>query len=330
MWRDIKRIIQQGQRFVLTTHVNPDGDGIGSACALIELLMQMGKKVKFVCDCPIPEKFAFLDFHKCYSSYESAQELLPFDVLIVLDTYKEDRIGKVAELLQIPGITAVCIDHHLVKDVFTSHAVIDPHACSVGAMIYTLYKESGYELNLQAAMGIYTSVISDTGRFSYASTSRKAHKLADECLKVGVDPSDMFAKLFQQIPLDYIKIFSKTLQKMEFYFSDRILIQSISLNDYCDSKIDISHLQDLDFIHEFNKSIKGIECAVVLFELPGENVRISLRSNANLDIVQPIKKLGGGGHPNAAGALIRGKLEDVKRNIVSLLEESLMAKDTLP
>lgn len=327
MWREIKRLIQQGERFAITTHINPDGDGIGSAVALAELLLLQGKKVHFVCDSPIPEKFHFLDFHQLYRPYHSSEEFLPLDVLIVLDTYKEERIGRVAELISQPGVTSVCIDHHPTEKAFTPYAVIDPTACSVGSMVYTLFKESGYDLNYNAAMGIYTSVISDTGRFSYASTSRKAHKLADECIRVGVDPSQMYARLFQQVPLDQIRIFANALQRMEFHLNNKIVLQQIRLSDYyhLTSQYDLSLIQDFDYIHEFNKTIKGIECAIILWELPEEAVRVSLRSNSGLDIVEPMRKLGGGGHPNAAGALVQGSFEFAKKIVLDLLNESLVS-----
>lgn len=326
MWREAKRVIQHGRRFLLTTHLNPDGDGIGSAVALMELLLHQGKHSVFISDSPLPPKYAFLDFHGKFQSYlPEEDDLSSFDTLIVLDTSRKERIGRVADLTERSGLTTLWIDHHPTQETPSPHKIIDASACSVGSMIYSLFKECGYELNLHAAMGIYTSVISDTGRFSYGSTTRKAHKLADECLKVGINPSEMYARLFQQVPLEQITIFQRALKRMEFHCQNKIVLQQVRFGDYSDfcSEGDLSLIQDFDAIHEFNKSIRGIQCAVILWELPDQSVRISLRSNSNLDIVAPMRKLGGGGHPNAAGALLNLPFEESKEKVLNLLRDLL-------
>lgn len=292
---------------------------MGSACALIELLRLMGKQVRFVVDSPIAEKFQFLDFHQSFKSYSNQLNFDEIQVLIVLDTHRLERIGRLATLLEKPGIAAICIDHHLPTSTFTLNTVIDARACATGAMIYTLYKEIGYPLSLEAATGIYTSIISDTGRFSYASTTRKAHKLADECIKFGVDPQLMHQRLYQQIPLDAISLFISALSSSELFFDKQTLVQSIKRSDYDHLKID---LHDADYLHEFNKSLKGIKCTILLRELANGRVRISLRSASNdISVEPPMKALGGGGHSKAAGATIHAPLEEAKRKVLDLLKE---------
>jgi phosphoesterase RecJ-like protein len=325
MWRNIKKIIRCHNRFILTTHVNPDGDGIGAACALTELLLQMGKKVRFVCDTPIPRKFGFLDYHSTYEVYDPKADYSNTEVLIVLDTHKKERIGRASELIDIPGISTICIDHHEIADSFTPHLANDPKACSVGAMVYTLFKESGYALNIRAASGIYASILCDTGRFSYSSTSRKAHKIADECIRLGVDPDTMYSRLFQHISLAETKIFATALQGMETYLDKRVAVQQIRRAD-CEriggEVEDIEHI-DLEYIHDFNSLIEEIECFVLLREVAGDLVRVSLRSKTSLDISPVVRRLGGGGHANAAGVTWNGSLEEIKSRILELLGELL-------
>jgi len=328
MWREIKKIIHQHHNFLLTTHVNPDGDGVGAATALTELLVLMGKNVRFVCDGKIPSKFSFLDYHKVQEVYDPSNDYQNIEVIIVLDTHKKERIGRIADLFQIPNVIKICIDHHEAIDTFADYSAINPSACSAGAMIYTLYKECGYELDFQAASGIYTSVICDTGRFSYSSTDRKAHKIADECMKLGVDPDLMYSRLFQHVSIPQIRILVNALQGMETFLNNKVLIQTLSLEE-C-KKIGVHPLEienvDLDYIHDFNKLIEDVECTVLLRELPGSLVRVSVRSAPNLDIRKIMEGLGGGGHRNAAGVSIKGNLEDVKKQIIYLLEELLVAK----
>lgn len=325
MWRDIKRIIHQHHHFLLTTHINPDGDGIGAACALTELLLLMGKKVRFVCDCPIPSKFAFLDFHNTHESYDPQGNYSEIEVVIVLDTHRKERIGAIAKLTEAPKILTICIDHHEPTDRFTPYTAIDPKACSAGAMVYTLYKECGYELDFQAATGIYASVICDTGRFSYASTTRKAHKIADECIKLGVDPDIMYSRLFQHVPLAQMRMLVKALQRMEMHLGNRVVVQQIFREDYeqiGNEIVDVEHA-DLEYILEFNKMIEDVQCVVLLRELPDTQVRVSLRSTSDLDVSLLMKPFGGGGHSKAAGATWKGSLQVAKSQILELLTNAL-------
>ena len=330
MWRDIKKIIQQHNNFLLTTHVNPDGDGVGAICALTELLLQMGKKVRFVCDSPIPRKFAFLDYHSSHEVYIPESDYSDVQVIIVLDTHRKERIGRLASLIERPDIISICIDHHEATETFTSHLAIDPKACSVGAMIYSLYKESGYALNLHAATGIYTSIICDTGRFSYSSTSRKAHKIADECIKLGVDPDLMYTRLFQHVSLAEVKMFICALEGMETYLDNKVVIQQIRRKDY-ELNPELGNIEniDLEYIHDFNNLIEDVQCFVLLRELADNHVRVSLRSRADLDISQVVRRLGGGGHPHAAGVSWKGSLEEVKKKILVLLQDLFEQKQLM-
>jgi len=325
MWRDIKRIIHSHQNFLLTTHVNPDGDGIGAACALTELLLHLGKKVRFVCDSPIPRKFSFLDYHRTHEIYQPNADYSGFNVLIVLDTHKKERIGRLANLINAPGMTTICIDHHETAEPFTPYLAIDSKACSVGAMVYTLYKESGFDLNKAAAMGIYASVICDTGRFCYSSTNRKAHKIADECIKLGVDPDEMYSRLFQHVSLAETKMFAHALQEMETYLDNKVAIQQIRKKD-CErigeEVCDLEHI-NLEYIHDFNSLIEDVHCFILLRELADDQVRVSLRSKTDLDITPVVRSLGGGGHPNAAGLSWKGSLEDIKQRLLDLLRPML-------
>ena len=319
MWRDVKKIIRDNDVFLLATHINPDGDGIGSACALTELLIEMGKSVRFVCDNVIPRKFSFLDYHNTHEVYDPKSDYDDVQVIVVLDTSCEGRIGHVADILESSDAVCILVDHHDTGAVFTEHSVIDPDACSVGAMIYTLYKESGFDLNTRAASGIYTSIICDTGRFSYSSTSRKAHKIADECIKRGVDPDIMHSRLFQHVPLSHVKMFACALQGMETHLDSRVVIQKIYRKDCADDGIGDS--QDFEYIHEFNKLIEGVECAVLLRELSNDMVRVSIRAQKDIGIDKLMSNIGGGGHKKAAGALWKGSIEDVRKWLLASLQE---------
>jgi len=320
MWREIESIISQNKNFLLTTHVNPDGDGVGSACALMELLLALGKKGRFICDNPIPDKLAFLDYHQLMSVFPDHIEEKT-EVLIVLDTHKKERIGRLSQVAEDPHVKTIWIDHHPIVSKIPFLAVIDPHSCAVGAMVYQLFEDFKIPLNQRAASGIYTSIICDTGRFSYSSTSRAAHKIAEECIRMGVDPDVMYSRLFRHVSLSQMKVFASALQRMESYLENRVLIQQIYLDDWKSlggHAFELEHM-DLDYIHDFNKTIEDVDCTVLLRELPSKQVRVSIRCNTDMDVGQLLGSLGGGGHSRAAGVTWNGTVSEVKARILELI-----------
>lgn len=320
MWKAIKDIIHQYHHFVITTHVYPDGDGIGAASALADLLIQQKKNAKVVYDAPIPQKFQFLNFKQNHEVYDPTKDWSWVEVVVVLDTHHRERIGRLSALLDQPNVVAVCIDHHTITSVpFTPHTVIHPQSCSVGAMVYTLIKESGYPLTLEAATGVYTSIVCDTGRFSYPSTTRKAHKIADECIKMGVSPDRVHRAIYQQVPLEQMQAFAKALQGLEVHFDQRLVFQVLQHTDY-PGHDELEHL-DLEYVHEFLKQILNVECAILFRVLPEGMIRISSRSKTFVDVGLLMKSLGGGGHARAAGSGWKGSIEEAKTKILALLKD---------
>jgi phosphoesterase RecJ-like protein len=315
MWQDVKKILLANDRFVITTHLNPDGDGVGSATAFSNLLSQLQKKSIFYCDTPVGEKFSFLAFAgEVATSLEEVKAFNP-QVLIVLDAHAKERIGTLRSLSNSPNVITFCIDHHQPSASLSPLSVIDPQSCSTGAMIYTLFKEMGLQLTLDAAKGLYVSILCDTGRFSNSSTNRKAHKIANECIKVGVDPDEIYSNLFESIGSEMFQVFQRAIGRSEFYLGKKVLIQSIFLHDTI-------HLPegalDLDWLHEVNKKVVEVDASIILQELDSELIRISCRTKSfnALDIVKPF---GGGGHKKAAGAQAKILLDEAKEQILEKL-----------
>lgn len=329
MWEEVIKTFENNQIFLLTTHQNPDGDGIGSAAALIELLLILGKDVKFVTDDPLPSKFVYLDFHHKHEVFDDKSDYSNIQVMIILDTHRKERIGRLSRILSNKKLTIIAIDHHPIIDEeksssFIDIKIIDPKSCSVGAMISSLYKELRCPINFEAAIGIYTSVVCDTARFSNSTTTSQSHKIADECINLGVDPDQIYSRIYQHVPLAQVKMFAHALQRLETHINNRVIIEEIHCEDYepGDDMSDLEHL-DLEYIHEFNKLIENVDCVVLLRELPGRNVRVSMRSMSDLDISCVMRSLGGGGHSKAAGLTCEGSIAEIKARILLLIKQQL-------
>lgn len=332
MWLQIKEAFEKHHHFVITTHIHPDGDGIGSATALIELLIKLGKSCRFVCDSPIPQKYQFLDYHKVFEEFDPAKtRFTDTDVLIVLDTSQPQRIGRLSKLLERDDILTICIDHHPHEESFMDLEYIDSKACATGALIYNFFQYANVPMNLHAATGIYISILCDTSRFSNSCSDRVAHIIANECIYLGVNPDQIYNRIFQNVPFAEIKIFAAALQRMETYLDNKILVQEIKQEDLESLGAHNQELEyfDLDYILEFNKSIQEVECIVLLRELRNNQVRVSLRSKPGFDIREVVKKMGGGGHSNAAGANVTGSMDEVKSLIISLLEKNMAPENCI-
>lgn len=331
-WLPIIEAIQGNKRFIIATHIYPDGDGIGSATALMELLRIYRKECRFISDSPIPKKYSFLNYHQNFYVFDPDNtDLSNIDVCFILDTGQPDRIGRLAQLLDRKDVTTICIDHHPYESSFTDIEYIDSTACATGALIHQLFKECGQPLNLAAATGIYVSILCDTSRFSNSCSDRAAHIIAEECIRCGVDPDKLYAQVFQHIPLSEIRIFAAALKRMETHLEDKILVQEIRHEDLILAGVgeaELEHL-DLDYILDFDKAIREVECIVLLRELPQGQVRISLRSKGEFDVRSVVKNLGGGGHSNAAGAIIQGSVEYAKSLVISMLEKSYLEQNCI-
>lgn len=291
--------------FDLVTHVDPDGDGIGSMVALGVLLEALGKKVRLVLQASLSERFEWLN--------------VPFEVggaltgeaLIALDVQRAKRLG-----FQLPNNSA-CIDHHVGQAEEFAVAWIDPTCCATGQMVYQLFVEFGIPLTLKAAEALYTAIVCDTGRFSYSNTNEQAHQIAQACIERGVNPDRLNARLFRHLPLSQAKIFARVLERMEICLSNRVAVQTLRMAD-CGEE-----LLEVDYLHDFNKAFEEVECVVLLRECPGGQVRISLRSREVIDAGQLMRRFGGGGHKRAAGGLFFGSLDQAKAHLVRDLEKAL-------
>ncbi len=320
MWKDFKRVIKKHHSFAITTHVNPDGDGIGSISALTEFLLQYKKNVRVLLDASIPPKFRFLDQHGLFEIYVPDNDYDDIEALIILDTHQKERIGHVRQLVKKSSRLTCAIDHHPLNNPFADYNIIDSEACSTGAMIYTLFEECEIKISINAATGIYTSIICDTGQFSNSATTELAHSIAKKCIQIGIDPTRINDQVFHKIPLAQIQKIARSLLNMETHHNNKIIIQEIHLDDYESDEIDVQDLEQMH--HDLHRSVDEVECVVLLRELNNDRVKVSMRSKTDVDIGKIMKSVGGGGHPKAAGVSLSGSLKSVKRKILKLLSNT--------
>jgi phosphoesterase RecJ-like protein len=314
------------RKFLLTTHINPDGDGLGSEAALALWLHERGREVRILNDSVMPPAFVFLARHATFESFEPgiAEERLNWaDALIVLDTSNKQRIGRMAPLLDQHAIPIAIVDHHV------SHAtgfgqvnVIEPEASATGEILYDLIREGGGTITPEIAEALYVAVMTDTGSFRYSNTDTHAHRMAADLLTHGLDPQRLHAQVHSHASAERLRFFGEVLSALELMQDGRLVVLDAAPEQF--SRHGLSGA-DTDGLVDLPRTIAGVEVVVLFSEVEAGKVKVSLRSTGRVSIDQVATRLGGGGHIHAAGVLLRGSRADARARILPELAKLIAA-----
>ena len=317
MWSEVVALIQQHNHFVLTTHVHPDGDGLGCEVALAAFLKQLGKEVAVVNSDPMPETLEFLDPQGSFRVYHPDRDhatVANSEVIFVLDSSEGwNRLGKLGEVAQDSSATTVCLDHHPDDGDFADIAVIDTTAGATGELVFELIDHMGSELTHDMAMALYVAIVTDTGSFRFGKTSPRTHRIAARLLEAGVMPHQIYSYLYEQRPLGHLHLQSQLLAQLTLAYGGRLAWSKVTqemLERYGVDRRDITHLVDLGL------SVAGVEISVLFSETRNGRVQLNFRSKGRLAVNDVAQRLGGGGHPFAAGAQVDGPLEQAIQRVL--------------
>lgn len=311
----IKEIIAGGERFLITTHVDPDGDAIGSLLAMAWLLKSVGKRpVLYLADA-IPYRYAFLPRP---SEPVTEPPEGPFDCVFFLDCGNAHRAGKDHTTLLRLG-TSVNIDHHMTNDLYGTINYHDPDASSTGELIYRLAKSTGMAIPAEAAVAIYTAVFTDTGSLRYDNATIRAFEICKEMVQAGVEPAYVARMVYESHPLKRFFLLGRLFCSLTTYRDDTIVFGLLSRAMFDETGTTAEHS---DGFAEELKQIQGIDVAILLRELEGPDRRfkISMRSKGTVDVAALCNAFGGGGHRNAAGCTIEGTNDEVIQTIKEALQ----------
>lgn len=304
-----------GRRVALSTHLNADGDGCGSEGALARLLVAQGMSVRVVNPTPWPDMFAFLlgdEFENLTS--RGGKALKDIDLLIVLDISDVKRLGHLTESVRALTVPRLVIDHHVASDdPAGATGVCDTTACATAELVYDVAIVLGWEITPAVARSLYTGMLTDTGGFRFSNTSPRCLAVAAQMLAHGVDPEDMYRRIYASAPAGRVRLMADvlgTLQVDEPLGLTWLTMQSDALD-----KHDVK-AEDLDGIVEHARSIAGTNMALFFRDLGHGKVKVSFRSTGGTDVNAFARQFGGGGHAKASGALIAGELAAVRDRVV--------------
>ena len=315
----IEQIISENEKIFISTHINPDGDSLGSAFAMYHYLKKLGKDCRIINHSEVPLVYSFLNEKEIFN--EISDENIAFiknaDLGIILDIGDFYRLGEVANIIESTTVETINIDHHpLTENDFFTHNFINLDASSVGEILYSYFSSLGSDIiDKEMMLGIYSAVLTDTGSFRFSNTNQLSHEIAVHAIKMGINISEIYQNIYENSSVSRIKLLGNVIQKLNFDCNGELLW--FSLNNDMVKEVDGTN-QDFDGFTDFFRGIQGVEIALMLYDLKGK-VRLSFRSKGKYKVNNVAKKMGGGGHPFAAAALVDGEFSDVKSTVLGLL-----------
>lgn len=315
-------MFRPGMSVALSTHINADGDGCGSETAFARLLAQLGVVSRIVNPTPWPSMFDFLLGADVEDATARGPKALDgIDALIVLDINDVRRLGSLADKVRgLPAPIGV-IDHHVAGDEPVGQILVaDIAACATGELVFDFAMTLGLEITPEIAQSLYCAILTDTGSFRYSNTSPRAHAIASALLTAGVDPEEMYRRIYAQVSVGRLRLLRDALGSLDV---DAALGMAwISVDSTAMEKYAVTS-EDLDGIVEQPRSITGTRLAMFFRDLGHGKVKVSFRSTGQVDVQQLARRYGGGGHAKASGALIAGSLDEARVLVLADAREYL-------
>jgi len=313
------------RRFVLTTHVNPDGDAIGSELALAAWLSDRGKDVAIVNVNSTPVVYKFLDPHSVIRVFDAERDagvLHGADVIAIIDTNHPDRTIGMEPFITGSPAAKICIDHHLDPGDFAQEYFLDTDATSTGELLYRLLEcDDDRNITPAIATALYCAIMTDTGSFRYPRVDADVHRIVARLIERGADPVEIYRQVYDRWSTGRVRLLGEALASLRLDGSNRIA--SIAITRDMLRRTGTSE-EDTDNFTTYPMSIDGVTIGMLFVEIP-EGVKISFRSRGDIPINLLAKEFGGNGHKNAAGARIPGQsVATVRDTILHAAEKYLI------
>lgn len=318
--KELAGFLKAAKTILIFTHMNPDGDALGSAAALCRVLRKMGKTSWVLMDEEVPDYISFMDTEFCTRDKDIMKD---HDIAICVDCGEYSRFPALADKFD-EGKLKLCVDHHATGDGFGDHYYIDPSEAATCQLVYKLIKEleaataedseaiiDSKLIDRTVAESLYTGINTDTGSFQYSNTTADTHAIASDLMFYGIDHTAINVKLYQTITMSKLKIQADVLQKAEFLFGGQVAIGYVT-----DEMLDQAGavLDDAEGTIDMLRNIEGVEIAAFLKE-KGDAVKVSMRAKSRANVAEIVSAFGGGGHVKAAGCTLEMPMEDALEEV---------------
>lgn len=320
-WTPLVDLFRRHQHFLLTTHVRPDGDGLGSMLALSDTLEGLGKSTELVVASVIPSRYAFLDPNGKVQRFNAPTEShRKADVVLVLDTGTWNQLGDFGAFLRECSVPKAVVDHHMTQDDLGATRFVDTGAEATGRLTYDIIRALGVTPSPTAANALFVALAMDTGWFRHNNTTPSTFLLASELVKCGAKPTILYEQLNEQNSLSRLRLTGLVLERMKTTPDGLVSYTEVQRGDY---EATGATPQDTEDLINYARSVAGVEVALFFMEQPRGGVKVSFRSRAKVDVAKVAEGFGGGGHRLASGAILDTSLEEARRRVLQAVAAML-------
>ena len=318
MIEQIAEIINKHDNFLVITHVNPDGDAIGSLLGMYLALREMGKTAAPVLGTKFPALFEFLPGK---DDVLIGLESINFDptYIISLDVAAENRISPQVDALRETA-TLINVDHHPTNPGYGNINHIQRHANSTTQLVYEILEKAGHPLSIDVGKCLYTGLITDTGCFKFAGVTSKTFELAAKLLEPGVDNYEITRYLFEEFAVSRLALEKLMLERLEILLDGKLVLSHLDLEDFEEIGADLSEGENL--VNRLRET-RGVEVGGLITELSDSLCKVSLRSKGLIDVSAIASELGGGGHRRAAGIKASMSPQKLRIRLLELISTAL-------
>ncbi|MCS7252640.1 MAG: bifunctional oligoribonuclease/PAP phosphatase NrnA [Armatimonadota bacterium] len=314
--KDVAKVIVENHSFVITCHIHPEGDGIGSMLALMYMLNELGKRCEAVCSDGVPTILRFLPG----SEHIKLDCECECDVIIALDVSRKDRLAippsSLERLIEGACLT-VCIDHHIVEQPFGDVAWVDKSMPATGLMIYKLFKHMAVDVTPQVATCLYTAIATDTGAFRFENTTHECLSVAAELVKSGADPALIAHYVFERRHEGALRLWGRALARIRLERRSGIAWTWLKRKDF---EAAGANDEDTEGLDNLLRGVEGAKVVVLFRELRDMSIKVSLRSLSEIDVAKVAGQFGGGGHIKSSGCILKGV---TLQEAISLIKKAL-------
>jgi len=321
-WSPFVDLVRNHQRFVLTTHVRPDPDALGSQLALAEALEGMGRRVQMVISSKFPPRYAFLDAEKRIERYEAPGEAYKdAEVIVVLDTGTWNQVGDFGDFMKTSKAKKIVIDHHISQDDLGGVRLQDVTAEATGRLVFDAFKALGQPITKKAASCMFAALATDTGWFRHKNTSSATFELANKLTQAGADPNYLYDAIYEQNTVERVNLLGLVLERMKVVENGLIAYSEVRRDDYPRTG---ATPQDTEDAVQFTRSIAGTEVGLLFLEQPDGDIKVSFRSRSKIDVAKIAEQFGGGGHRLASGATLATSIAEAQTRVLAAVRLALL------
>lgn len=316
--------LQQADRIVLTTHVKPDADGLGALSALRRWLLAQGRQVEVILPTPPPDRYGFLDpdgaFRVAGRDLDVAAVPAP-DLVCIVDTGTWQQLEGLEPLVAESGAEVLVVDHHATQDPLADVSLVDTEAAAAVMPVYRLLRFAGAAVDATMARDLYLGLVGDTDGFRLPNVGPEVHRLAAELVEAGAKPWDVHARLSESDGLAKFHLWGRIMQTLHAVLGGRATVLHVTREMFRDTG---AMPGDTESVINLTLRVRGARIGVLLAETDEDNdIRVSLRSVPGVNVLQVAEHFGGGGHVRAAGARLRGTIDEAEAQVLEVVRAVL-------